>query len=151
MNQRSIDHSSVIYDAISRTFPKIRKWNNSEKNHLFELIKKYLFENKILLLEELTQLTNTATSIIISGYQISVEKNNLKTLEELEKYLIQLQQIQLQDLFTKMNHPDKSAIQKLKKELPTRCKMIKLEKFRGGRLEEFEKWMSHIFYKEKRC
>lgn len=147
-----MDHPSVIYLAIGRTFPKIRKWNNAEKNHLFDLIKKFLFDDKILLLEELTQLTNKATSIIISGYQVSVEKNKLRTLEELEKYLSKTQQKHLQELLSKMDNPQQKSggIEKLKKELPQDCMIVDLKRVLGGTLHVFEKQMSKIFYREKK-
>jgi len=146
-----MDHPSVIFNTISRTFPSIRKWSNTEKNHLLDLIKKYLFDDEILLLKKLTDLTNKATSIIISGYQMSVEKNNIKTLEELENYITQTQKNQLQELLSKMGTSEKSTIEKLKVQLPSKCKVVELKSINGGTLEIFEQWMSNIFYKEKRC
>jgi len=145
-----MDYPSAIYLAISRTFPKIRKWDSVEKNHLFDLIKKYLFDDEIIRLEKLTQLTNKATSIIISGYQVSVEKNNFKTLEELEKHLTQTQQNQLQELLSKMDSSKKSSIDNLKKQLPPKCKIVELNNINGGTREILEKWMNNIFYREKK-
>lgn len=151
MNQVSMDIQSATYQAISNTFPSIRKWNQNQKNYFFDLVGKYLFENQSGVMNEIVQLSNRATSIIISGYEISVEKNNFNTFEELEKYLVKIQKTELQKLLAQANvlKTKKNSIENLKKKLPTHCTIVNLANFKGTGLSGFQKWMN-IFYQKKR-
>ena len=79
--------SIVIEEILKITYPKYSKLLPLKKKKLHLSIFNYLFDGEEAMFSEIEEMTNVVFACNLKGYQFLIEKNQLKSFEELDEFM----------------------------------------------------------------